>query len=235
MNLILIAPEELDLETRLAVLSGRRAAHVRQVHRAQVGDTLRVGVWDGRVGRGRVLELAQDRVVFQIESTSSPPQDAGIHLMLALPRPKVLGRLLRDASTLGIKRLTLVNAARVEKSYWQNHRLAPTWMHEQMLLGLEQARDTLLPRIELRRRSRPFVEDELSRAQGRKLVLHPGAAEPCPRACPDFLTVAVGPEGGFVPFELELLANAGFSPLTLGARVLRVETVIGVLVGRLRG
>ncbi|MCB9588165.1 MAG: 16S rRNA (uracil(1498)-N(3))-methyltransferase [Polyangiaceae bacterium] len=235
MNLILISPAELDPRSMRAVLIGRRAVHVRQVHRARVGDHLRVGMLDGAVGQGTVVELSGDRVVLEIELRATPPQDAGMHLVLALPRPKVLGRLLRDATTLGIKRLTLVNAARVEKSYWQNHRLAPEWMRDQAVLGLEQARDTLMPRIDVRRRFRPFVEDELSQAQGFKLVLHPTATEACPRASNQYLTLAVGPEGGFIPFELELLANAGFSPLTLGPRVLRVETVIGVLVGRLRG
>lgn len=235
MNLIVVTKEELDPSTGRAELTGRRAAHVRQVHRARVGDVLRVGLLDGAIGQGKVLAVGPTRVELQVALVASPPDDAGIHLVLALPRPKVLGRLLRDATTLGIKRLTLINAARVEKSYWQNHRLADGWMREQALLGLEQARDTLMPRIEVRRGFRPFVEDELSRAPGRKLLLHPIASRPCPHASREFLTLAVGPEGGFIPFELELLANAGFSPVTLGPRVLRVETVVGVLVGRLRG
>ncbi|MEZ4232819.1 MAG: 16S rRNA (uracil(1498)-N(3))-methyltransferase [Polyangiaceae bacterium] len=234
MNLILLTPDELDPVTLRAELRGRRAAHVRQIHRAQVGDQLRVGVLDGAVGHARVLEVAP-RLLLQLTLHATPPADAGVHLVLALPRPKVLGRLLRDATTLGIKRLTLVNAARVEKSYWQNHRLAPGWMREQALLGLEQARDTLMPRFEVRRRFRPFVEDELSRASGRKLVLHPTADRASSELGAEFLTLAVGPEGGFVPFELELLASSGFSALSLGPRVLRVETVIGVAMGRLRG
>ncbi len=234
MNLILIQPDEFDPASERVALSGRRAAHVIQVHRARVGDQLRVGVVNGPMGRGVVRELEPGRVVLQAHLTSSPPADAGIHLVLALPRPKVLGRLLKDAATLGIKRITLVNAARVEKSYWQNHRLDPEWMREQAILGLEQARDTLLPRIELRQRFRPFVEDELSRAPGQRLLLHPVAQARCPCASQEFLTLVVGPEGGFIPFELELLAKAGFSPLTLGHRILRVETVVGVLVGRLR-
>ncbi len=173
-------------------------------------------------------------VSLSLNLSASPPADLGLHLVLALPRPKVLGRLLRDVACLGVKQITLMNAARVERSYWQNHRLAPAYVREQLLLGLEQAKDTLLPRVAIARGFRPFVEDQLSHAAGRRLLLHPSLGAPRLTPLPDYATLVVGPEGGFIPFELALLEASGFIPVSLGPRILRVETVVPVALGRLR-
>ncbi|MBX3185243.1 MAG: 16S rRNA (uracil(1498)-N(3))-methyltransferase [Polyangiaceae bacterium] len=234
MNLLLLHPDELSHDRRLARVTGRRAEHVRRVHRASVGRQLRVGVVDGPVGEGRVETLDDSGVELSLVWSGAPPADLGVHLVLALPRPKVLGRLLRDVACLGVKRLTLMNAARVEASYWQNHRLAPAFIREQLLLGLEQARDTLLPRVDFARGFRPFVEDRLSQAEGHRLLLHPSSEAPHLTALPGFATLVIGPEGGFIPFELSLLQASGFIAHALGPRILRVETVVPVALGRLR-
>lgn len=260
MNLILLLPEDFEGDGLHANVSGRRGEHILRVHRATPGKILRVGALDGPIGQGEVVGVRQGEVRLRTTLTGTPPPDAGVHLVLALPRPKVLGRVLRDVATLGVKRLTLMNASRVEKSYWQNHRLQPTWLREQLVLGLEQARDTLLPRVDIERRFRPFVEDRLAVSQGaragRLLVLHPASSDArageanqagSPRLrggearrdhdqrdASNFITVVVGPEGGFIPFELEMLEQIGGRRLDLGARILRVETVIPLALGRLR-
>lgn len=155
--------------------------------------------------------------------------------MLALPRPKVLNRVMAGAASLGIKRIVLINAWRVEKSYWKSPRLSPENLRLQSILGLEQARDTVLPSIETRRFFREFVEDELpSLARGtRGLVAHPNAREVCPRNVPEPVTLVVGPEGGFIEAEIASLQRAGFTPVTLGGRILRVETAVAFLTARL--
>jgi RsmE family RNA methyltransferase len=163
-----------------------------------------------------------------------PPPLPGL-LVLALPRPKVLRRVIRSVTALGLKRLVLLNAFRVEKSYWSSPVLAPDSLRQEMVAGLEQARDTVFPEILLRPLFKPFVEDELSGLAGESLCLvaHPGAAEACPRAVTRPVTLAVGPEGGFIPYELETLGNAGFSQVHCGDRILHVETAIPTLLSRL--
>jgi RsmE family RNA methyltransferase len=105
----------------------------------------------------------------------------------------------------------------------------------QRLLGLEQAKDTMLPELHLRRLLRPFAEDELPELakDSLALVAHPGSPEPCPRQVSGPVTLAIGPEGGFIPAEVELLARAGFRPVDLGPRILRVETAVAALAARL--
>jgi RsmE family RNA methyltransferase len=134
-----------------------------------------------------------------------------------------------------VKRLVLLNAFRVEKSYWGSPALEPDLMREQMAIGLEQARDTLFPDVELKPLFKPFVEDELpGLAQGTLcLVAHPGASEPCPRNPGRGVTLAIGPEGGFTSYEIEMLVKAGFAPVHCGDRILSVETAVPVLLSRL--
>ena len=234
MNLILLF--EADFAgPDLVRLKGRRAVHVTRVHRAAVGDTLTVGVAGGRVGRGRVTAIEEDGVDMRVELDSDPPKPLDVTLVLAVPRPKVLNRIIASITSLGIKRVYLINAWRVEKSYWRSPRLSAENLEAQAIAGLEQARDTILPRIELRRFFRRFVEEELpSLAAGSIAVAaHPYADEAAPRHVRGPLTLAIGPEGGFIEEEIDSLVRAGFVPVTLGSRVLRVETAVATLIGRL--
>ena len=234
MNLILLEPEDFEAPERVR-LEGRRAEHVIRVLRAAYGDTLRVGLVDGDCGAATVLALAEGAVELRVALSEPPPEPSALRLVLALPRPPALRRVLRFAAAFGVKRIGLLHSARVEKSFWQSSQLRPDEMGEQLRLGLEQARDTVLPRVSLHRRFRPFVEDELPGwlAQAPGLIGHPEAAEPCPHALATAATVIVGPEGGWLPRELEMLEHAGARCVALGARPLPVDTAVVALLARL--
>jgi 16S rRNA (uracil1498-N3)-methyltransferase len=234
MNVILLFTSDFTAPDRVR-LRDRRLAHIRQVHRAGVGDCLRVGLLDGALGQGRILTLSETEAELEVELTEPPPPKLPLTLVLALPRPKVLNRVVAGVTSLGVARLILVNAWRVEKAYWKSPRLQADNLLEQRILGLEQARDTVLPTLETRRFLRPFVEEELPSLSegGLRLVAHPGPFPPCPRDVAGPVTLVVGPEGGFIPEEVSLLERVGFQPVDLGPRILRVETVLPALVGRL--
>jgi RsmE family RNA methyltransferase len=213
----------------------RRVDHVRAVHRAVAGDALRVGVLGGRMGTGVVVRLDDDGLELDVTLDRDPPAALPLVLVLALPRPKVMRRVLQTVAALGVKRLVLLATWRVEKSYWESPLLAPAALREQLVLGLEQGCDTILPTVTLHRRFKPFVEDELPAlaAASRCLLAHPPAAAECPRAVQGAVTLAIGPEGGFTEYELGALAAQGFTAVSIGPRVLRVEQVVPALVGRL--
>jgi len=246
VNLILLFDDDFTAPSCVR-LSGRRREHVVRVHRAAIGDELVVGVANGGVGRGRVVRLDGEALEMEVVLDADPPPPARVTLVLAVPRPKVLNRVIAAASSLGVKRIVLINAWRVEKSYWSSPRMTAGSLRQQSILGLEQAKDTMLPAIEVRRLFRPFVEEELpALAQGTlALVAHPAASVPCPRAVGEPrgeapgeqagqpVTLAIGPEGGFIDAEIASLERAGFTPVSLGPRVLRVETAIAALLGRL--
>ncbi|HKR63925.1 MAG TPA: 16S rRNA (uracil(1498)-N(3))-methyltransferase, partial [Thermoanaerobaculia bacterium] len=172
MNLILLFDDDF-IDDRRVRLSGRRREHVLNVHRAAVGDALAVGVANRKIGRGVVTSL--DPLELDVTLHRDPPPPLDVTLLLALPRPKVFNRVIASATSMGVKRIVLMNAWRVEKSYWKSPRLSEENLMLQRVLGLEQARDTMLPTIELQRFFRPFVES--LRIDGLALVAHPGAVD----------------------------------------------------------
>lgn len=241
MNLLLLEPAELSDDrtgtgTGTVQLTGRRARHALEILRVQPGERIRVGVREGPVGTGEVLHREKESVSLRVVLDSPPPPRPGIDLLLAIPRPKALKKVLPSAASLGIDRIVLVNAARVEKSYFDSKVLAREFLDELLSLGLEQARDTKPPELILRERFRPFVEDELSALfpDSVRLLPHPPATRTLASLEPieERVVLAIGPEGGWVPFEVALLEAHGFLPVTVGARILRVETAVPLLVGQ---
>jgi RsmE family RNA methyltransferase len=234
MNLILLFQDDF-IDNTIVRLQGRRLKHVLDVHRASIGDELCVGVLNGQIGSGKVTLLNQTDLAMEVRLERAPPAALPMTLILALPRPKVLRRVLRSVSSLGVKRIVLLNCSRVEKSFWQSPFLNESTVKEQLVLGLEQARDTVLPEVLLRPLFKPFVEDELPEMiKGTlPLVAHPHATEPCPRDVKRAVTLAVGPEGGFIPYEIEKLVACGFTPTQMGERILSVEIAVPALIAKL--
>jgi RsmE family RNA methyltransferase len=236
VNLLLLAPDEV-LDDGTALLSGRRHHHARDVLRVQGGETLRVGVRGGKCGSGDVLSEGPDGLRIQLTLDDDPPPRAGVSLVLAIPRPKALNRVIPAVASLGVDRVVLINAARVEKSYFDSKILDPVHLAELIDLGLEQACDTIPPSIEIRHLFRPFVEDELDGWAGEslRLVPHPAAQSGIPSVeRHQRVTLAIGPDGGWVPFEVDLLERCGFMPVSLGPRILRGEVAVSYVLGRIR-
>ncbi|TCK16432.1 RsmE family RNA methyltransferase [Marinobacterium mangrovicola] len=234
MNLILLFEEDFTAPGQVH-LHDRRLTHIREVHRANPGDRLKVGLLNGAMGSGQLLSLSEHEAVMRVELDSAPPPPLPLTLILALPRPKMFKRTLAAAASMGVKDLWLINSYRVDKSYWGSPLLTDAGLREHLLLGLEQAGDTRLPEVHLRKRFKPFVEDELPDLcrDRRALLAHPYNAEPCPSASNESTVLAIGPEGGFIPYEVEKLIEAGLKPVHLGPRILRVETAVPALLSRL--
>lgn len=234
MNLLLLEPADFIAVGRARV-QDRRLTHLRSVLQLAEGESLRVGLLDGELGRAHLLSLTADCAELAVVLDGAPPPALPVTLILALPRPKMLRRILQTVAAMGVKRLVLINSFRVEKSFWQSPWLKPAALREQLLLGLEQAGDTRMPAVELRSRFKPFVEDELPAIVGASLALvaHPGAEHSVPIAWNQPTTLAIGPEGGFIPYEIAALGSVGFRPVSLGDRILRVETAVPALLGRL--
>jgi RsmE family RNA methyltransferase len=234
VNLVLLEPCELRGDGT-ARLSGRRAAHVSGVLRAGPGDRIQAGVVGGRMGEAEVLSASAGEVVLRPALDREPPLPSRVALLLALPRPKILRKVLQAAASMGVKRLVLVGSWRVEKSYFASPVLAPDALRAELLLGLEQGRDTVLPEVLVRRLFKPFVEDELEGLypEPTRLLAHPGAEplEALPR--PEGpAALAVGPEGGWTAYEAEELCRRRFIPFSLGPRALRVDAAVPYAVGQ---
>jgi len=234
MNLLLLEEADFIAADRV-VLRDRRLTHMQEVHRSEVGDSLRVGRINGLMGSAELLRLEAGEAELRVTLDQSPPAKLPLTLVLALPRPKMLRRVFQTVATMGVSKVILVNSYRVEKSFWQTPFLEPKAIRENLILGLEQARDTVLPDIIIEKRFKPFVEDRLPAITEGTLGLvgHPGNYPACPRALSEQVTLAIGPEGGWIPYEIELLGKSGLQPVQLGERILRVETAVTALLARL--
>lgn len=238
MNRILVRSDELVDGTR-ATLEDGRAEHIRSVLRSSLGDTLRVGIINGPPGTARVVELAEGpetRVTLECTFEAQAPARPRVDVVLALPRPKVLRRLWSQLAALGVDRLWLTNAAKVERSYFDTHWLQPAGYTPLLVEGAAQASDTQLPQVEVHRSFRRLVEDVLGTPRvglEQRVVAHPSAGPPLvrlPVGAGQRIVLAVGPEGGWNAFELDLLAAHGFAPAQLGPRILRSDTACVALV-----
>ncbi|MCG8669168.1 MAG: 16S rRNA (uracil(1498)-N(3))-methyltransferase [Pseudomonadales bacterium] len=238
MNLILLEPDEwpeTDTNRAQVTLIGRRLEHIYRIHRARVGDQLKVGLVNGAIGTGSISTLDDQQVTLDVELTNASIPPSLATLILALPRPKVLKRTLQTITSFGVKEIYLINSYRVEKSYWQSPFLEESCLREQLILGLEQSVDTKLPKIHLRKGFKPFVEDELAeiRKNKRAIVAHPKTnSEPFPHHLSEPCCLAIGPEGGFIPYEIEKLEEVGFTAHTLGPRILKVEAAVPAILSR---
>jgi RsmE family RNA methyltransferase len=233
VNLLLFTPEEYGEENRIRV-SDERLEHLLHVHGACVGDTVRVGEINGKMGEATVVAISDSEATLAVELSQAPPAKLPLTLVLALPRPKMLRRILRAVAEFGVGELHLVNSYRVEKSYWQTPVLESDTIRNYLVQGLEQARDTVLPSVEIHKLFKPFVEDAFpAMLTGKKALLgHPGDYTPCPRILAQKTLLVIGPEGGFIKYEVEKLQEAGCETVSLGPRILRVENAVTALFGR---
>ena len=234
MNLILLFKEDF-ISSNQVTLNDFRRDHIIIILKAKEGDTLCVGVCDGLMGEGRVVRISDEGVILDIVLHQPPPKALALTLIMPLPRPHVLKRTLQCASSLGIKKIIILNFNRVEKSLWNSSALKPAAIKEQLVLGLQQAKDTMMPEVIIKRSFKIFVEDELPGLIKGSLavVAHPGQGGQIPHKVKGPLTLLIGPEGGIIDAELQAIKNVGFQTIDLGPRVLKVASVLPYLLGSL--
>ncbi len=247
MNLLLLSQLEAGFTQAQApsppppvTLVGRRAKHLLSVLKVTPDLVLRAGVLDWGLADAQVIAVTAESVTVQLTNLVALRRPANKALLLAAPRPKVLSRCLQHAAALGFTQIELFRSYRVDKSHLLSHKARLEDQQHHLLCGLEQGRRVFMPRIGLHARFKPFVEDELPRlvANGSRFVAHPSAPlstrellstqEPAPG-----YSLAIGPEGGFIPYEVEAFEAANFLPISAGQSPLRVESAISYLAGQL--
>jgi 16S rRNA (uracil1498-N3)-methyltransferase len=241
VNFLLLEPTEVA-DDSVCVIRGRRVEHLRTVLKAEVGSALRVGVINGQLGTATVTSLGATEASIRIE-LHEQPLPLSDTLLLAVPRPKVLMRMLAHAAAMGFARIVLFRSWRVDKTWMQSRALDPEVQREQLLLGLEQAGRTQLPELLRFDLFKPMVEDELPRLDlpQPRFVAHPYAATPthqlaatqAANGLKQPFTLAIGPDGGFLPYEVDKLITAGFHAISCGPHALRTETALAALWGQL--
>ena len=245
MNLIFLSLSDFLPNSTTVRLTGRRHQHVLEILKPKVHDVLSVGVENGRMGEGRVVKINDKALELDVVLSKDPPLKLNVILCVALMRPIVLKRVLQTASAMGVPEIHLFHSRRVEKSFWQSTALKAETIREELIFGLEQAKDTVLPTVHLHKRFKPFVEDVLRgllsvEAEGRRRKVEGIVADPSGESVPPFnlqpstsTVLLIGPEGGFIPYELEKFREAGCRIVSLGDRILKVETAIVAFLSKI--
>ena len=231
-----------------SISDAQQVRHIREVLKSKVGDSLSIGEMNGNIGKATIAKINTNEVLLtDITLDKKPPAKLDLTVILALPRPKVLRRLIMDMTSLGVNKLIIVNSYRTQKSYWQSPLL--NRIDEFVFEGLQQAIDTVPLEVELQKRFKPFVEDNFPalKEQGHAVIAHPYASLSW-KAYLDGLksknshdnshkncmpkVLCIGAEGGWIDYEVQLLCKHGCTSVSLGARILRTETVVNVLLGQ---
>jgi len=217
-----------------SICDPKQITHIKEILKSKVGDSLTIGEMGGNIGKATIAQINTNEVLLKdIILDKKPPAKLDVTVVLALPRPKVLRRLIMDMTSLGINKLIIVNSYRSQKSYWQSPLLER--IDEFVFEGLQQAIDTVPPVIEFKKYFKPFVEDEFPALLGNAVIAHPYASQSWKsyldtNTMPKIL--CIGAEGGWIKYEVDLLCHHGCKAVSLGERILRTESVVNVLLGQ---
>ena len=238
MNLLLLAPSEIAADGTCTLVD-RRAQHLRDVLGVRVGQQVRAGVLGGGIGAAEVVSDDGAAIALRLVLAQPAPPPLDVELVLAVPRPKVIARVVETCAAFAVRRIDLTNAWRVDKSYLRSPRLEPEALHAAARLGAEQGATTHLPELAVHERLMTLLDARFAAPGPRRLIAHPGAppleraidGAPFSRSHPAVL--AIGPEGGWISRELDTFVARGFAPISLGAPILRVEAAVATALGQL--
>lgn len=234
MNIMLI--DKSDLSGTFFKVKGRRFEHIKTVLKAKDGDSVKCGIINDFLFNALILKISDNDAEFQIiaGTEAEPPPPLKMTLIMALSRPKSFRKALHAAVSSGIKKIYVINSWKVDKSYWTSPLLSGAELEEEIILALEQSCDSIMPDIHFKRLFKPFVEDEIPGiiANRQAYLADPAASETCPFGIQGEFVLAIGPEGGFTPYESDMLIKSGLRPVNIGRRILRVEVAVPFLTGR---
>lgn len=240
MNLLLLRAEEC-LPGAPARVVGARAREMVEAHGLVVGLRLTAGVLGGRLGHAEVRSITPEEVLLNLTLDRDAPSRRPIDLVVALPRPQTVKKVIQLSCQLGITELHLLRSERVVKSYLQSIQLSAGAIEHELQLGLEQAADTIPPLLRIHRAWSGFMREEWPRLVERsrlQLVADTRGTRSVAAVCSEVslsderVVLIIGPESGWVPAELEAFAAAGARVVTLGGRMLRVEHALTFLVAQ---
>ena len=243
MNLLLFEPNEIKNEGSIS-LKDRRSEHIIKVLGCKPGDIIRAGVINGPVGTAEILSIhgkgKRAEVFLHFTAHGELPEQPEVDLIMGMIRPIMLKRVLAQVASLGVGRMFLINANRVEKSFFSASLLKDEKYRDYLVEGLEQAKDTRMPQVSIHKRFKPFIEDFIPSVvdnYNRMLVAHPESSSDLKHAVGTEIKgrtlLAMGPEGGWVEFEIEKFIEYSFVPVSMGRRVLRTDTAVVALLAQL--
>ena len=230
MNIILFEDHELghNLPRR-----DERTIHLLKVLHKKAGDEFEAGILGGKKGKGKIEKINFDgSIFFTVNVTEPPAPRLRLRMAVSFVRPIQLRRIFRDISNIGASAIDLIASDMGEKSYRDTKLLVDGGAHAALIEGAVQARDTIIPAVNVFDSLDSWLNDCPWRNTENLRIPLLIAADNV-RAEGSFfhlsltsrpLVVAVGPERGWSDRERDLFEKAGFLRLSIGTRALRTET-----------
>ncbi len=232
MNIIILFESDKK-DDGLYHLSDYRAEHIRSVLKSQINDQIEIGILNGALGTASVQSIDDDKIVlFDLQLKEIRPVDKIIDIIVALPRPQTVKKILFTSAMMGIRNIFFIRSNRVEKSFFHSPLLEEENYTKYLINGLQQGKNTQMPIVSIHDKFKPFMQDNLSRfyeeknEQPLKFLPELDVSQTLVDVYDKknkHLLVAIGPEGGWVPFETEMMESLGFHKFKLGDWTLRVE------------
>lgn len=206
--------------------------HIHTTLKLRVSDVVKCTVLNQGLTKGRVLEINESLCQLSLEPLV-PAQTQWFDLLIGLSRPQTTKKILEHATTFGARRFHFFKAALSEKSYLDSKIFEDLAYEEFLLAGLSQAAIYAnLPEFKL------DIYNPAEQYQGtsQKFVLDLKTDKSFLDVELDFskpITLAVGPERGFINDDITRLHHAGFTSVKISSSILRVEHAVYSAVSQL--
>ncbi|AFZ81704.1 protein of unknown function DUF558 domain-containing protein [Theileria equi strain WA] len=245
MNLLLFRHSDIlviDDDLFVDVIDRVTLNHIVTVLRVSIGKELKVGIIGSKQGTARVVAIEKDRIRLQLyeefKNLVSVPNRQLVDLVIGIPRPKSLDKLLQYSASIGVGKVNLVCSSRVELSYLNSHKLENEHIEKSLLLGLQQGVDTVVPEVKIFKSMGEYERESLSNLNALKLIAHPGSEDTLGslginKHIKGPIVVAIGPEGGWLDDEVDLYKRMGFKPFSITDRILRTEVAVVAILSQL--
>ncbi|ULQ58837.1 16S rRNA (uracil(1498)-N(3))-methyltransferase [Brucepastera parasyntrophica] len=226
MNIILF--EDIPFFPR----NDERYQHIKKILKKNAGDSFFAGKVNGDSGTARITEFDEKGLTFEFISEQPCRPLYPVILVIGIPRPIQLKRLLRDVSSLGVSAVYLTGTELGEKSYRESHLFNTDAVRTTLIEGAMQSGFTALPECEVFpsvagvtggiaerfAEAVPVLLDTVSPVCTLNDFKLPSLSEAKP------LILAVGSERGWTGAERNLFYSAGYTVCSMGPRILRTET-----------
>lgn len=238
MNCLIVLPSEVQGEDRARIV-GPRVESVRAEHELTAGLTITAAVRNGRIGRAFVETVSADAISLRLNLDRDPPLRMSAELIVAVPRPQTVKKIVQLATTLGLERVHFVRTVNTVKSYLQSGALGGDGIDTEVMKGLAQGVDSVAPQFEVHRSFERFQAEVLPEIRGRRATCVFADTLATRRISTEIaglgegVALAIGPEAGWSDTERAALVGAGFQGVGLGPRMLRVDTAALVALAEL--
>lgn len=241
MNLLILSEKD-QISNNQFIISDHRSEHILDILKLSTGSQINLGLINKFTGTGIIEKIDKNKITIIIhESNIKTKAKQNIDIICALPRPQTIKKILFICGMTAIRNIYFIRANRVEKSFFQSPLLDEKEYSKHLIEGMSQGKQIFLPQVSFHSKFKPFFEDYLPE----NIDKNKNSFKLLPDMEADFsldknmiknqtdLLLAIGPEGGWVPFEIEMMESLGFRKFKLSDYTLRVEHALMASISQL--